>query len=266
MAPHPRIAVSSPHMSTRSFEELLPHVARHFAVWEIFGEGRQYLWDIESRFKELAPSYDLRYTAHAPISDINIASFNPEVRALALDLVERTIRAAGRMGIDRVTVHPGLRMPMARWDDERLRALTVESAQRLARLGEEVGVTVCLENMAQNWVMTFQEPDWFEGVFGHDDHLVFCFDVAHAHTVGGGVLGRYVKEFTRHCGNVHVSDNDATGDQHWVLGRGSVPIPETVGALERGGYRGNYVIESNSFEEGVESLPAMQKALEAAGG
>lgn len=261
MTPHPRIAVSSPHMSTTRFETLLPQVADHFAVWELFGEGRQYLWDVEAAFRELAPSYDLRYTAHAPISDINIASFNERVRTLALDLVGRTIEVAGRLGIDRVTVHPGLRMPMARWDDDKLRRLTIESAGRLARLGAEHGVTVCLENMAKNWVMTFQDPDWFEGVFGQDEHLVFCYDVAHAHTNGPEAVARYTRDFVAVCGNVHVSDNDGTQDQHWVLGKGTVPLADVVHGLESSGYRGQYVIESNTFDEGVASLPLLLALL-----
>lgn len=249
-------------MSTQAFADLLPRVAEHFAVWEIFGEGRQYLWDIESAFAELAPSYNLAFTAHAPISDINIASFNPEIRAMALRLVRQTIEAAGRMGIDRVTVHPGLRMPMARWDDDKLRALTVDAAQQLAQVGEEVGVTVCLENMAKNWVMTFQDPAWFADVFGRMEHLRFCFDLAHAHTNGEGCVDQFVTDFASHCGNVHVSDNHGELDAHLVLGKGTVPLEWAVRHLEARGYQGNYVIESNTFEEGVESIAPLRMILD----
>lgn len=260
MSPHPRIAVSSPNMSITPFEELLPRVAEHFAVWEVFAEGRQYLNEIETQIQELLPSYDLKLTAHAPISDINIASFNPRVRRLAMTILTECIEAAGRLGIDRVTVHPGLRMPMARWDDARLRQLTIEGAQELARLGDDLGVTVCLENMSKNWVFTFQDPDWFETAF--DGTLLFCNDVAHAHTNGPEVVDRYLQDdFLRVTGNVHLSDNDGSFDSHWVLGKGTVPLEEAVRRLEAGGYEGNYVIESNTFEEGIESIPVMERLL-----
>lgn len=261
MSRHPRIAVSSPHMSTYAFEEMLPRVAEHFAVWELFGEGRQYLWDIEEKVKELAPSHDVAFTAHAPISDINIASFHPPIREMAIGLVRRTIETAGRLGIARVTIHPGLRMPMARWDDAKLRELTLDAAESLAKTGEEVGVEVCLENMAKNWVHTFQDPEWFEGAFDGRTPLRFCYDVAHAHTNGDDVRDRYTDDFVDATGNVHVSDNAGDHDSHWVLGEGTVPVEDVVAAFERAGYTGNYVIESNSFEEAVESLPRMEKAL-----
>jgi sugar phosphate isomerase/epimerase len=259
MRRHPRIAVSSPHMSTMRFEALLPRVAEHFAVWEVFGEGEQYLEAIAPAIRELLPSYDLRLTAHAPISDVNIASFNPRVRALALELVATCIRTAGDLGIPTVTVHPGLRMPMARWDDSKLRALTLDAAHSLARLGEEHGVTVCLENMAKNWVMTFQEPDWFEGAFD-DTPLRFCLDVAHAHTMGPVTLDAYLRRFTRVTANVHVSDNHGDADSHLVLGQATVPLRETIARLEANGYRGNYVIESQSFDEGLASVAVLNKA------
>ncbi len=236
-------------------------MARHFAVWEIFAEGRQYLDEIETRFRELTPSYGLRFTAHAPVSDINLASFQPEIRALALKILRRTVEAAGRLGIPRVTVHPGLRMPIARWDDDRLRRLTLESAEELARLGHEQGVEVCLENMANNWVHTFQEPRWFERVFGHIEHLRFCFDVAHAHTMGRAVVDAYTRDFARHAGNVHLSDNDGGMDRHWVIGTGTVPIADVLRGLGSRGYQGNYVIEANNLEEGVESLPRVRAML-----
>ena len=265
MSPHPRIAVSSPHMGTMRFEAVLPRVAERYAVWEIFGEGGHYLWDIETVFRELAPSYALRYTAHAPISDINVASFNPEIRQLAMKLLIRTVVTASRMGIDRVTVHPGLRMPMSRWDDERLRALTLDAARELAHVGEEFGVTVCLENMSRNWVFTFQEPDWFGDVFTMSERLRFCYDVAHAHTNGPQTVRRYTEAFAGVTGNVHVSDNDGSLDGHWPLGKGSVPVVDVVRGLEQAGYRGNYVIESNSLEEGVESIGVLEEALRGAG-
>lgn len=266
MARHPRIAVSSPHMSTHSFAELLPRVAEHFAVWEVFGEGQQYLFDIEDTFRELTPSYDLTYTAHAPISDINIASFHPEIRALAIDIVRRTIESAGRLGIPTLTIHPGLRMPMARWDDAKLRHLTLDAAHDLAKVADDVGVTLCLENMAKNWVMTFQDPDWFADAFGRHEALRFCFDVAHSHTNGDGYTRRFVSDFTSQCGNVHVSDNEGDLDSHWVLGQGNVPLDDVVKELESRGYKGNYVIESNNFEEGVESIPVLERALAKAHG
>lgn len=260
---HPRIAVSSPHMSTSRFAALLPRVAEHFAVWEVFGEGEHYLDAIAPVVEEMLPSHDVTLTAHAPISDVNIASFHPRVRALARELVATCIATAGRLGIRTVTVHPGLRMPMARWDDDKLRALTLEAADEFARLGEEHGVTVCLENMARNWVHTFQEPAWFDGAF-QDGPLRFCLDLAHAHTMGRETVNAYLDGFVAVTGNVHVSDNAGDLDSHWRLGAGSVPLAPAVERLEAGGYRGNYVIESNTFAEGIESLPVLARVLRAA--
>ena len=72
------IAMSSPALSLRPFQEALEFVARRFEAWEIVGEGQHFLPDLEKEFLELTPSFNLRYSAHTPLSDVNIGSLNPQ--------------------------------------------------------------------------------------------------------------------------------------------------------------------------------------------
>jgi sugar phosphate isomerase/epimerase len=95
------IAMSSPALSLRPFQEALEFVARRFQAWEIVGEGLHFLPDVEKEFQELAPSFDLRYSAHTPLSDVNIGSLNPRMRRAALNEVLQSIAAAGRMVVRR---------------------------------------------------------------------------------------------------------------------------------------------------------------------
>ena len=74
------IGVSSTEFSSYMFEEVIAEISKVFDHWEIFAEAEHRLPAIESRFRDLLPSYKLSYSVHAPISDINIASLNERIR------------------------------------------------------------------------------------------------------------------------------------------------------------------------------------------
>ena len=106
------ISVSSPAFSLMPLEQAIEAVAKDFRAWEIVAEGRHRLPEIEERFIEISGSYDLEYSVHAPLSDINIGSLNPSMREASLKEVLLAIECCGRMGIDLITVHPGFLSPL----------------------------------------------------------------------------------------------------------------------------------------------------------
>jgi len=105
------IAVSAPVLSMLDFDEAFGFVSKEFNAWEIVGEGRHFLPELVYRFLDASSSYDLSFSVHAPLSDINIGSLNERVRETSLKEVVGSIKAARRMGIGLVTIHPGFHSP-----------------------------------------------------------------------------------------------------------------------------------------------------------
>lgn len=252
-----RIAVSSPSFSHVPVERMAPEIIRSFDAWEIVAEHRHHLSGIEKYLREFTASNDLELRVHAPLSDINIASFSGRVRRASLEEVLETVRIAGGLGARCVTVHPGLVSPTSSMDLPRVRGLVREAALRLDRASEEHGLPVALENMPRMRWLAFREPSELLPVL-EGTGLGLCFDAGHAHTCGNTDAWLELRE---RFVNVHLHDNRGERDEHLVLGEGTVPLGRILGAL-KGSYRGAYVIESNDLPQGVRSRDALRGLLE----
>jgi sugar phosphate isomerase/epimerase len=88
-----------------------------------------------------------------------------------------------------------------------------------------------------------------------DTQLGMCFDIGHAFIQNEieGFLGNIDRIY-----NVHIHDNNGRRDEHLVLGKGAIDIPDVIRRLN-GGYRGTIIIESNNLPEGVESRKYLKK-------
>jgi sugar phosphate isomerase/epimerase len=102
------IGVSCPGFCATDPEKTMEMVSKDFDLWEIFSEFRHDVTKFSSRFNEAKGMYGMRYSIHAPICDINIAAVNDRVRKVSVEETVRTMEHANRMGIETVTVHPGI--------------------------------------------------------------------------------------------------------------------------------------------------------------
>jgi len=236
------IAISSPHLSRWDFTYALGRVAEHFQAWEIVAEGKHFLRDICDTFLELAPSFDLEYSIHAPLSDVNIGAINPRMREAALNEVLEAINYAHRMNVDLVTVHPGFMSPLSVLDRDTAVRSTKESLKAIDALGRELGVRIALENMPEMPASMAKVPEELLE-FMQGTEMGVCFDIGHANTVGNipdflSVKDRFI--------NMHVHDNVGDKDRHMVIGDGNIDFRRWIGAFRP--YRGRYVIEARELE------------------
>jgi sugar phosphate isomerase/epimerase len=254
-----RIGQSSPSFSHDPIAEVARRLAQdRFDVWEIFGEGRHYLPDHEAEFARVLPSHSFDVQLHAPISDVNIGSLNPRAWDLAVSVQEATLAAAARLGIERVTLHPGNHSPFSRGHYAQLHERTRDALRRLDKVASDLGLQLCLENMALGWAF---ETDSMEKLLDltRGTEIVYCLDIGHAH------VSKRLREFYPHAArftNVHIHDNQGVVDDHLTLDQGTVPWREAVKALVSGGYRGTFVIESRDYDSGLKSKALLESELQ----
>ncbi len=239
------IAVSSPAFSVLEFSVALETIARNFQAWEVVAEGRHDLKEIEKRFLDLAPSYDLEYSAHAPMSDINIGSLNPRMREAALRELLTGLGACRRLGMDVYTVHPAFLTPLGFVSQEKVKEVTKGALRILDSFSQDLGVKVALENMPRSPFSMATTPEaLLELIEGTE--LGICLDVGHANTMGK--LKDFVK-LKKRIINLHVHDNKGETDEHLPIGDGTVDFPWLLRSLS--GYQGRYVIESRGLEDAL---------------
>lgn len=252
------ISVSSPSFTAIPLPQAIDSIAREFRAWEVVAEGGHELRRIEEEFLEIAPSYDLEYSAHAPMSDINIGSLNPRMREASLRELISGLGARRRLGMDVYTVHPAFLTPLGLVSRDKVREAAKDSLRRLDRLSEETGVKVALENMPRMYTATGTTPQELTDLIEGTD-LGICLDIGHAHTMG--LLPDFL-ELRPLVVNIHIHDNRGEFDEHLPVGDGNIDYPPVLRGLA--GYKGRYVIESRSLEEAVVSrgrLESLQDGL-----
>ena len=216
-------------------------------------EGRHSLPDIETDFLEYAPSYDLSFSVHTPMSDINIGSLNRNMLEASLNELISCMRSCNKLGIEVATVHPGFMSPLGMVDKSKVIDITKASLFRLEAEAAELGVKIAFENMpACPMCMGTVPEDLLSLLEGTE--LGICFDIGHANTTD--TVQEFLSLKDRFV-NVHIHDNMGVSDEHLPIGKGTVDFPAVLEAL---GSR-RYVIESRGWDDALESGDVLKKLL-----
>lgn len=249
-----KIGISSPSFALEPFAQTFEAIATEFTHWELLADINQLLPDIADEFKQLTRSYDINFSVHAPFNDLNLAALNPQLRELAIEYIKQTIKTAHDLDITLITLHPGHLSPSGMYNIEKVQAANLKSIHEISEFASDFPVTIALENMPmKHWTL----GTTVEEILGmiKNTQLGICFDIGHAF-IQNEVEG-FLENIAR-INNVHIHDNNGRRDEHLILGKGAIDIPDIVNKLNNG-FNGNIIIESNNLHEGLESRKYLEK-------
>lgn len=250
------IGVSCTSFSSDPPKVWLDRIVGEFELWEIFSEASHNVVYNLKEFRDLLPSYDIHYSIHAPICDINVASISEPVRKASLKEMTDTIKAANKLGIDRVTIHPGLSSMSVHGIEDRYLAFAKESMKAIDETSREYGVSACIENMPDIYFFLGRTASELKDIVDGTD-LKICFDIGHANTAGQ--IDAMIDTFGDRIENIHIHDNKGSKDEHLTIGDGSIDFKKVLSRLRSYGH--NYVIESKTFDSAVESQSILDQLL-----
>ena len=233
------IGCSTCCLMNRPLDEALGLISARTGRAEILSDGPHSLF----RFEEVCHSFDLRYTVHAPVADINIASENEHLRRAAVGVLGDLAGVCDRIGAERLVVHPG-----HIWGEEMrefAQAALGRSLDDLAAVQQEVDVRLAIENMGAWDICFFRSPEFLNRLA--DRNLDFALDVGHAHVNGN------LESFLERGGaiHVHLHDNCKSRDDHLACGDGDIDFHRVMAALPPGVTK---VVEPNTFQDYERSL------------
>lgn len=158
--------------------------------------------------------FPLTYSVHAPCSECNIASVNERMRSAALSLLGDVLATCNHVGAGHLVVHPGY--SSYEQVKERSYASLLHSLDDLAKLQDEYGVRVCVENMGAWECCHFRTPAFVPELTSRG--LGMTLDCGHAR------LNNNLEEFLTAGGfcHVHLHDNGGTVDDHAACGSGTI--------------------------------------------
>ncbi|WP_295722168.1 sugar phosphate isomerase/epimerase [uncultured Methanobrevibacter sp.] len=203
-------------------------------------------WSLD---EDLLNSYNLKYTIHSPISDINIASLNPSIRNGSIKEIFNSFQIANELDIDTVVVHPG-NIPFLAFDfQDKIDEINRTSMTEIAEFGLDLGVNAVFENMPNIKGFTYKKLEDLKQFLIENDFKM-CLDTGHANTMNYSPEEMYLP-IVKH---IHLNDNFDENDDHLALGEGNIDLKSIIKNYESNNYDGIYVIEVNNKESILKSL------------
>lgn len=202
------------------------------------------------------------FQAHGPWR-FPIRDFTAAERSERFEKMARSIRGCAVLGCPNMVIHNimpyGPRDLSARVVTEINRDLM----GRLADLGREYGVTVCMENMPfiHQCLATPEALLQFVREMDHPN-LRMCLDTGHAAVFKNGTSPADAVRMwgTEHLRTLHVHDNDGRHDRHWIphAEGGVINWDDFTSALFEVGYDGVLSLECSVWDKD----PAVQEQKE----
>jgi sugar phosphate isomerase/epimerase len=180
-----------------------------------------------------------RLGIHGPFWGFNIASKDPEVRAIVHKRMNQGLDVCAHLGATQMVIHS----PYTTWDYNNLddhqdaRQLTVElthaSIGDAVRRAADMGVVLVIENIED------KDPHIrVDLARSFDSEFVrVSIDTGHANYAHGSTGAPPVDYFVHAAGDmlhhVHLQDTDGYADRHWNPGEGNIRWNAVFRALER---------------------------------
>lgn len=201
------------------------------------------------KMKRLAREYDLPLQVHAPYVNVRLADLNPRIREASVRSVKDGIDLARQVDARIVTIHLGnTTKRRLKQVHANVRKALLNSIVTLAEYAEQHDVTIGIENVPAD-----DKSAWEEALGKSPEEIInivkevasknvgVTLDMGHANTMGDPA--NFAVELAPYVVNVHLHDNDGSGDQHLVIGQGNIDFLKALRILEKSGYAGSLVLE-----------------------
>lgn len=198
---------------------------------------------------EILNSYDLNYSIHSPMADMNIASLNKNIRNASLDEIKKSIDFANSIDAETLVLHPG-HMAFLNKDHKELGIENSHNSIVECRdYAEGSGLEICVENMPKIPGFLYNDIYKLESKL-KELNLPMTMDIGHAHT-----NGFKANEMSLDCvKHIHLSDNNGRFDEHLALGDGTIDLKTVFDSFKKKNFNGTYLIEVNEKEDILKSL------------
>ena len=197
-----------------------------------YANRRQHVVEIANWFKSTGKTLN---SVHAPMfSDyewgrtgnppLNNASPDRAHRIDAMDEIKRAIEVAEHIPFRFLIQHLGT--GGEEFDEKKLDA-AMTSVEHLKAFAKPLGVTVLLENIPNELSTPERLVEFLNQT--HFEDVGFCFDIGHAHMMGG--VGEAFALMKKHIRSTHLHDNNKDRDAHLWPGDGSINWSEAMQLL-----------------------------------
>jgi sugar phosphate isomerase/epimerase len=253
------VGVSTLFCLGEPFKKMVKHITKTAVKHvEIVDEGLHALNKKRaSKLKELAHSYGLKFSVHAPFADINIASPSKCILKAMLKRLEKSIKFTSEIEALVWVFHPGLKTGISMFYPEVDWFQNCKTAKALYDIAEEYGVEIAIENVPEPYPFLMKNVEHFRRFYNDvNEEIGIALDVGHANL--NGQVELFLKTFPEKIVHIHAHDNGGKDDEHLGVGRGTVNWDRFAELLRQVSYNKIVVVESvEHVQESVEKLRAL---------
>ncbi|MCK9151744.1 sugar phosphate isomerase/epimerase family protein [Methanobacterium alcaliphilum] len=248
-----KIGVSTLALYPAPLEEILSFLEEYKVDYcELINEYPMKIAD-----SDILDSYNVSFTIHSPISDINLASPNESIRKSSIAQVKESMDLAMEINANVVVVHPGQVPFLARIFMDKILKNNFSSMQECSRYSDDLGIKMCIENMPDMEGYLFKDLDELHHLVD-ELNVYMTLDAGHANTMG---IEAEDMVKSNHLQHIHLSDNDGSFDHHEALGQGNIDFEELLKHLNKKNYNEILTIEVKNKAEVLESLNFLNKII-----
>jgi len=222
-----------------------------FSGWEVVSEGRQQLNDgTLSEIKNITETTNLVLTLHLPFSDLNLGSLNHPIWKESIRQMTKCLERASDF-VELAVVHPGHLSPLGMQLPDMAWQQNIEGLRAICDFADDFGIKIGVENMVNMQHVFGKQPGEILGMIEslERENVGLTLDMGHANT--NGMVSEFLADLSRVV-HVHLHDNKGRSDEHLELGKGSINWKEIIPKFR--GYKGRFVTEARTVEEGRASL------------
>ena len=203
---------------------------------------------------EIAASYDLKYTVHAPFIGVNMSTPSDWLLEAMMKGLKKSIVNSSALNCKVWVFHPGQKSAMSSLFPGMDWARNLKSASLLARFARDHGVEAAIENVPEPSLFVMKTVEDFRKFYNEvDEDISMTLDLGHANI--SHQTDAFLTTFADKIVHIHAHDNDGKGDSHLGIGFGTINWVKTAGLIRKISYDRTIVVESSEhIQESLNKL------------
>lgn len=187
-------------------------------------------------------------TWHAPFMDLSPGAVDEKIREVTVNRIKQAVKESLSFNPRLIIVHPG-------YDDYRFNEQEdkwLKNSLKTWRdiLNECPDTNFAVENVFEN------KPDTLERLIKEIDSRRFgyCFDTGHFNVFSKIPLNEWLDRLGEYIAEVHLHDNDGSGDNHLGLGEGNFDFDTLFNFLKGINKQPIFTLEAHTKEGVIKSI------------
>ena len=256
----PKIGLSTLYCLGEPFKKMTECILKANTTYiEIVDEGFHALNKRRVQIlNELAASYTLKYTVHAPFADINIASPSKPLLNTMLKRLKKSILHASALNFHIWVFHPGLKTGISMFYPGKEWIQNLKTSRLLFKFAAEHGVEAAIENVPEPFPFIMKNTEDFKRFYSEvNENIGLVLDIGHANI--NQQIESFLTTFADKIVHMHAHDNYGKSDRHLGIRYGNVNWEKVANLVQEISY--DKIITIESVEHVDESVHRLKRLL-----